>query len=1176
MKQLRKCLVFIIAAMLLYGGIQNVYGIPNDGNKYALNSKLEQGKWIKIKVEENAIYKLSYSDIQEMGLDPANTRIFGYGGWPLDEDFTKAYVDDLPEVACWKSGSSTQFNSDDFLLFYGRGTVKWRWNNVTREYVHENNPYSTYGVYFLTDAIEGTPKRMEIKPSAPSFNVTITSFEDYMVHEKEIYSIAKMGRELHGESFGMNNTQDFFFNIPGITENTGSVTLSFASTAGNNTSLTLNVNNSADQLVNLINTVTNFRVEDGASRAFTVNQKASWYSSKVENTIIQISHPCGVKAAYLNYIRLNMTRKLQYYDTNYTFFRSSENFDNGVRYNIQNATSNLLVFDVTDNFNTKQIQTTFSSDVLSFNTESGYSSAVREFVLVDPEKSFPIPQRIPVEVGNQNLHGLEQTDMVIISPELFVSEAERLADYHRNSSRGLTVHVVTPEQIYNEFSSGVPDASAYRRFMKMFYDRGTNNSNRPKYLLLFGASVFDNRFLDPSCSKLPKENYLLCYQTNETAIRVDEVCPADDYFGFLDEYDENKSLGDRDLKLGIGRFSVRTFAEAQKVVDKTISYMENKNYGYWKNSVVFVADDSDTTAPIQYPYTALSSFAIHLKQMDSIANSTLTKYNPEYALTKIYMDAYVPENAGGKRKFDNSARAKVMKALNDGCLVFNYTGHGGNVGIAHDVLTLSDVHQMRFENLPLWITSTCDFADFDATGVSIGEAILLNEKSGGIALFATTRVAYAQYNLMINLPIIRNLFNKEGAFRPTLGDVLRVSKNEIKTSASSNYKNNKMKFVLLGDPALTLHYPEYEIEIDKINGKQVNGEPVVIRALEKVEVLGHIKDEEGKIDKSFNGNLFAKVFDSMQTIQSATVTQPSDSGKVFYAYFNDYPNLIARPQTTVKNGKFKFSFMVMKDIADITAFGKMNMYAYSASTGIEAQSSFMNYQMYGIDPSVDLQDKQVPVVTAIYLNEPTFKSGDVVNETPYFVAKVEDKFGINFSGAGIGHDIRLIINNSRERNYSLNDFYTTTGDNSGAVAFSIPELPEGKHKLTFQVWNILNNVTVKHLDFTVKKGIRPQMSDLSAVPNPAKTGTEVAFLFTHDRPEMRITVEVRVCDLSGRLVWSHTESGSPEGMYEVTWNLKNDEGLNVQPGVYIYNAIVKSEGGGTEATNSKKLIVVER
>ena len=145
---------------------------------------------------------------------------------------------------------------------------------------------------------------------------------------------------------------------------------------------------------------------------------------------------------------------------------------------------------VTDGVNPQQMETSLNGTELSFSIPA--SASLREFVVVKPSQI-----KAPVTVGevaNQNLHALPQQDMIIIAQPNFTTQAERLAEAHRTKDN-LTVRVVTPESIYNEFSSGTPDATAYRRFMKMFYDRQTSEADAPKYLLLFGDGSFDNRKL---------------------------------------------------------------------------------------------------------------------------------------------------------------------------------------------------------------------------------------------------------------------------------------------------------------------------------------------------------------------------------------------------------------------------------------------------------------------------------------------------------------------------------------------------------------------------------------------------------------------------------------------------------------------------------------------------------
>ena len=94
---------------------------------------------------------------------------------------------------------------------------------------------------------------------------------------------------------------------------------------------------------------------------------------------------------------------------------------------------------------------------------------------------------------NQDLHGIENPlDLVIVSHPDFLADAQRLGN--RRESEGLTVRIITPQQVFNEFSSGARDATAIKKFMKMLYDRaGADSTLMPRYLLLFGDGSYNKR-----------------------------------------------------------------------------------------------------------------------------------------------------------------------------------------------------------------------------------------------------------------------------------------------------------------------------------------------------------------------------------------------------------------------------------------------------------------------------------------------------------------------------------------------------------------------------------------------------------------------------------------------------------------------------------------------------------
>ena len=1115
----------LCALLFVFGLLTSAWA---DSSRYASESVLNSGKWVKIQVAEDGIYKLTAADLKKMGFSNLDkVAVYGYGGWPLDEDFSTTYIDDVPEVAVWRSA--------DYLLFYGKGPRKWEYSSSDKSFIHTNNPYSNYGYYFVSEK-ETTGRTMEKAASAAGATLQVTTFDDYVLHEEELVSVNSSGRELYGESFTSTLSRDFTISVPGITNDEGKATLSFIS-RGNGT-ITMNVDGNA--LISGSVSVPS----DEYEVARELYRERAWMADKGETVKVNIGYSTtGHKNVHLNYFRLQMKRQLKVYD-NYTFFRSLSARGNASRFVIQGADASMLVFDVTDGVNPQQMETSLNGTELSFSIPA--SASLREFVVVKPSQI-----KAPVTVGevaNQNLHALPQQDMIIIAQPNFTTQAERLAEAHRTKDN-LTVRVVTPESIYNEFSSGTPDATAYRRFMKMFYDRKTSEADAPKYLLLFGDGSFDNRKLTSAWKSVDMSNMLLTYQTENSLSSQSYV--IDDYFGFLDDADNKKSLQNKKLCLGIGRFPIRTVEQATQMVDKVISYMENKNTGSWKNNLCFMADDGSNTDGFMTE---------HMEFADQLAGYVESEH-PEFLVNKLYYDAYKKDMTAGTYP---DVRSGLQKLLKDGLLLFNYTGHGGTTALSDEkVLTQTDINQFTYTHLPVWVTATCDFTRFDDLNTSAGEDVFLNKSSGGIALFTTVRVAYSRPNFPINDNVIRNLFERNNGRRRTLGEVMQATKNTL----SSVYK---LGFCLIGDPAVKMAYPEFGMKVTTVNGQSVDGNSISFKALEKITVEGEVLDASGQLVTDFTGIVNPTVKDSKVTVTCLKNSNKDDSPAFT---FTDYPNTIFIGNDSVRNGKFSFTFTVPKDISYSNLQGKMNLYAVDTESGNEAQGNFDNFIVGGTSDTAET-DTIGPEIRALYLNDTTFVDGGQVNTTPYFVAELWDKSGVNITGSSVGHDMMLVIDESTVLSYNLNSYYELLlgEDGTGIVKFPIPALEPGKHTAEFWVWDILNNSTVRTFTFEVVEGLKPFLFDVIATPGIARE--QVTFHLMHNRPESWMRVGIMVYDLAGRQLWKHEESGT-SGLFEnytVSWDLTSG-GARMRPGVYIYRAAISTDNS-KDATKARKFIIL--
>lgn len=1134
--------------------------------RYAKNSVLSNGHWVKIAIEKNGIYKLTNSELKKMGFDdPSKVAVYGYGGWPLEEDFSKPYVDDLPAVPVLRK--------DDYLLFYGRGTTKWEFKTMRysdgrerQTFVHTNNPYSDLGYYFLTSS--QNVKEMETVKSEPKDGVIeLNTFDDYLLHEKDLVSLNKSGRELFGESL-MSTISVPFDNIEGIVQEDAVVECRLIAKTHDGKGFTLSIGNEevVKGTLTSVNSNASYNSDlDSYIKAKPAEAFGSWTGKKDKSFTVKVNYSeRNNTTAFLDYICVHLKRILQTYN-NPTFFRNLSSKGHKSCFTIKNANSNTIVLDVTDAQSPKVVEAVLSGTDLSFVIPE--SSQLREFVVVQLDKSVPsLSAKEAQPVSNQDLHGSEQVDMVIISPSAFKNEAERLKKAHEEKD-ALVIQIFTPEEIYNEFSSGTPDATAYRRLMKMFYDRGKEGIGAPKYLLLFGDGSFDNRFLTKDWKDMgenERNNMLLTYQTAESLDMYSYT--ADDYFGFLEDsskdaiysYDRTRNrlpTSNATLNIAIGRFPVRTRKQATQVVDKVISYMENSDLGIWKNNLCFIADDGSNADKYD---------TVHQVDIEKLAISLEGKDNSkEYIANKIYFDAF-KKDLGGAGKYPE-VEERIIEKLKNGMFLLNYVGHGNTESLSDElVIKHNDILKYTYKHLPLWITATCDFCRFDAVATSAGEDVLLRDKSGGIALFTTTRVAFTGINEGINRQFMNLLFSKENNQYRTLGDVMKQTKLNVGNDG------RKLGFSLIGDPALRLSYPKHRVQVTTINGSPVGKDTVVFNANAWITVEGDILDTKGSLVSDFNGELRTKILDGYR--RDSTLGNNPYKNKIYY---HDYFNTVFEGGGSVKDGKFKFTFKVPKDISysDNTC-GKMSLYAFDKTAGEDAQGYFNKFLANGTKDDPD-NDSEGPEIRSLFLNDSTFVSGDKVNNTPYFYARLWDKSGINVTGSSIGHDITLNIDNNPVTNYTLNSYYEFIPDSEGEgiVKFAIPALEPGLHDAEFKVWDIMNNPTTCTFQFEVVEGLKPFISRLIATPTPAKGN--VKFRLWHNRPETQMKVGILVYDITGRLHWKHEETGSSELFkdYVIDWDLRNNAGSHVRPGIYLYRAAI-STNNSKEATETQKMIIL--
>ena len=764
--------------------------------------------------------------------------------------------------------------------------------------------------------------------------------------------------------------------------------------------------------------------------------------------------------------------------------------------------------------------------------------------LTDFTTSLPVPEYL-YDITNQDHHADSAVDIVIIIPtsQKLLSEAERLKTLHETYD-SLRVRIVPADELYNEFSSGTPDANAYRRYMKMLYDRAGTEADQPRYLLLFGDGAWDNRMLSSGWRSLSPDDFLLCYES-ENSFSATKSYVSDDYYCLLDDNEGGSILKDK-FDAAVGRLSARTAEEAKILVDKIYAYRTNAYAGAWQNTLCFLGDDGDQNR--------------HMQDAEAVVSTVKSLY-ANYDIKKIYWDAYTRVTSSTGNSFPDVTRL-IKQQLQKGALVMNYSGHGGPSLLSHEaVLRITDFGEASSLRLPLWVTAACDVAPFDGQSDNIGETAMFNKKGGSIAFYGTTRTVYASYNRLQNQSFMKYLLASKNGRRLTIGEAAYLAKNDF-VSGSTEMLTNKLQYVLLGDPALTLASPTEQAVIDSINGKAVADGIQQLKAGSKVTLKGHLP---GHAD--FNGVVTITVRDIEETI----VGKQNDPVATETAFeFQDRPNTIYNGSDSIRNGQFSFSFAVPKDISYSDKTGLFLVYAVNNDKSLSAHGECESFTLTGTE---DLSNDGVGPSIYCYLNSESFVNGSTVNATPYFYAELTDKDGINVSG-GIGHDLELIIDNDMNLTYQLNErFQYDFGDYcKGKVDYVLPELSDGPHKLLFRAWDAQNNSSVAELSFVVNATQQPTLSNVICTKNPATTST--SFVISHDRAGSEVDVELEVFDTSGRLLWRKSETGIPtDQTYTIDWDLTTGNGSRLKTGVYLYRVLI-SNNGSSKASQAKKLIVL--
>lgn len=1108
-------------------------------SRYADHSVLSTGKWVKIRVSKEGIYQLTDAALAGMGFsDPSKVKLYGYGGRLINETFAfsgnNALIDDLNEVPLYRRSGS--------LLFFAEGLTTWKSDTK-----FQKNTFSSYSYYFLTEAAAGDSPKTFTTLSAPTASVTeVTSVQDHALVDNDAFVWYGGGRDFY-DSNDLSSGHTFTLSLPG--HESGAVDVSYdvsAQNASQSTAITITQQSTSKQLARC--TVTTYG-EGESARGYRGSFRATIGSE--EKFVIK-----STATARLNYLYATYTRPL---DASFQGTAFTPNVSGAVELCVSGASASTRVWQLGDaQSDVAELPYTADGSDYTFTASNG----TKRFVCLDINATYGAPEFVG-QIDNQDLHADASIDYVIIIPASgkMQTEAETLAQVH--TARGLRVKVVRADQLYNEFSSGTPDASAYRRYMKMLYDKAGNAADAPRYLLFFGDCSYDNRMLTSDWASSSPDDYLLAYERNDQesysntgySIGTMHSYVTDDYYGLLDD-GEGSNITSEKVDLGIGRFLCHTQAEAQYLVNQAVSYLNNDNAGVWKNRAWLVADVGDEN--------------LHMKDALEVENELSAKASESFTIRHIFPDSYnVTKEAKGSTYPE--ATKKLKNTMQQGALLFNYNGHGSPDRLSHYfLLDEDDMSANKSTARPLWLYASCEITPYDQSISDLGRNAIFNEEGGAIAVLCAARSVYANYNRSLNMGFVHYAFSKDSdGARYTMGDALRLTKVQLvrntEVSIGTDQTINKLKYVLLGDPALALSYPDAGVTIDSINGTSTDGLSFsTLKVGQVVKFSGFVNSdtEASTPDASFNGTLTATLFPPKQTITckgyNNTMSDPQT--------YDDYTQTLYEGQVQVTNGRFEVELMIPRGISFSNKSSMLTLYALSDDKQKEYNGSYSNFCINGT-ADVEVTDTLGPKVY-LYLNTPDFPDCGTVGPDATLYAAVSDSSAISMVSGNLGHDMEMWMDGNRKTTYTLNDYFSFDYGSyrSGLIEYPLTGMTEGKHTVSVRVWDVYDNPTTSTLTFNVSQNGTPEC-DITSTTLVQGEKTRFTTVFQNNS-DTDTTVRTEVYNLTGQRIWHEETVVAAGSRYASTdWNYTTYGGARIDRGVYLYRGVI-----GKTQTKTKKFV----
>jgi hypothetical protein len=1111
---------------------------------------LSKGNWVKIAVPNEGVYQLTGAQFKAMGftgnVNANQVQLYGMDLTLLNEKVPTGLPDSLTEIAIeMQDGGDGILDDQDKFLFYAQGHYQWVHTAISEAPIRQKITSNDSLYFFLRIGTNG--KRISKFNKTDVASKLIQTFAAKWRIEKDSINVLSSGKIWLGDPMGIGagkkTSMTFPLNMDGLQLNAPIVIQSqlAASTYLNDATFTIQLN---DQVLStkLLNPVSGLIFDDAYKISFDSSTilldkaKVLKVGQSLSSVNLQVIFNAPTAATgWIDYLALHGQRTIGFWgNTGFGFdYQTSQPKEQLVEFEIQNATAQTRVWDLT-----QYTQPLLLNPQLGQNAVATFKAAdnKRKYFYVFEENKVNAAQFSSL-VRNDSSFSAGPLDYIIITAPDYYAAALKLKLFHEKQN-GFKVGLFHSIQVFNEMASGQTSPIAIRNFLKYFIEQSKlKNQPKPTYVLLIGMGNFNTHKIQPN-KELP-------VYTSEVSNAILTSYSSDDFYAVQQSGDQMQFAQTIDsIHLAIGRIPARTIAEADKMVEKLIQYQSNKKMGLWQNQLTWVADDAD--------------YNLHLQDAEEIIGNLNIK-TANWNHRKIYLDLFKASQTLIGNTYPDVDKA-IQESIQAGTLVFNYTGHGNYLRLTEEAV-VSKPEMQSWNNagkLPIMVTASCDFAPYDQPANSpIGFDALMQNEKGIIALVAANRLVFAYSNKQINDAFMQALLvpNSKGQYL-TIGQALQAAKNF--NFNRNGDRLNAFKFGLMGDPAMRIAQPKYQINCTNLNQLPWS-DTLFLKAGAQYTIKGNLSVKNQAI-QNFNGFVDMVLWDApsiKKTLANQTTSQSVAIETQEQALF--------KGKATVKNGQFEISFILPSTLpSSNSAALKLQLYAYNDTA--DASMQFQSIFIQGAT-SQNRQDTTGPIMHS-FMNDTSFKSGDWVSSPSTLFVKLIDSSGIQSSGIELGHDLKLIIDDSVVKNYNLNAFFTYNLNQyqSGVIEYPLPVLEEGKHRLIIKAWDLLGNVSKDTIWIEVPSNKNRNIRNLQVIPNPVQSNAKFSFELKNNRDP--ITLHLEVFDASGIRHFSTTQQLQPKGnKIVIDWDGRANNGGLMIPGKYYYKVIVLQNGVSEQMLN---------